>query len=519
MDNQNLNQETATQNSDQVTTVPQPENVSHKKLIALGVVLLIVVLLGSSYILVKKSRMINETKKGSLTESAPLESAIIQKLAENDVTPPIPEATSSTSVSYPTELVRQVAIEAQITHNLAEANDKTNSLLGGVILLPSGDLAYQITKGYQHLLFLNDEKIADNVLFFMEMAKDLVYISDDYKNNKHSLFFGNKLLATEDQYSLVGVFNIEEIEGKLAYTVYDKTSKQMSLFYDGKKITTIKNGEIKKYKKTSGGFSYIVHDYTKRQETLFYNGKPIATSLEIPEYLEINKKPAYTTFAFVGKGPSKEELEGGYVGGDFPTEETLYFDGKKIITTDDVKIYPIDNKLAYVTGKDNKKQLFYNGQKIAEANNFEEVKGTGGVISYVTQDYTTRQQKIFLGNTLLFTTDLSNPISTKEIDGKIAYTVGSSTSIDSTTFYDGKTFDKNTDKNTSLFYKAAKYVVPGPGPCYVISIKRLLTCGDKLIAEDVQNYAVSKNSSSTIYFLKLEEKASSTIASIYKAEI
>jgi hypothetical protein len=248
---------------------------------------------------------------------------------------------------------------------------------------------------------------------------------------------------------------------------------------------------------------------------LFYNDQKVLSAHEILSYLEVGDKLAYVTFGYLDKEHTPSE---GFFASDYTTKETLFYDGKKIITDDSIEIYNISNKLAYVVStKYGKKNLFYNNKKIVTADNITDIKPVGNKISYVISDYNADKKKLFVGDDLIVTKNNINYIdyiNVKEINGKILYSVRDNLTEDIVTFYDSEMIGSNID-----FMKIISSNIDN-GLCYIIfdktTLKNSLMCNKKIITENVSDFRVSDISSSTFFILKTEETASSTILSVYR---
>lgn len=418
-------------------------------------------------------------------------------------------AANSTQSSEPV-LVKTLTVNARAAKTLEESNDRTGTYLGESLLLSSGDLAYTIKHNLGTSLFLDEAKIADNVFILQEMAGKLMYISNDIKSSAHSLFSGTEMLATAPVTTFTDIFDVKEIDGKLAYTVYNKVLKQKTLFYDGKQIAT--GQDIKNIQKTSKGISYITHDFSADTDTLFYNGKAVTSAFEIPDYVEeSNGKLAYTTFTYVGKAPPKDG--GGFMGGEYPTVETLFEDGKKIITADLINLKNISGKLAYTTSNAGKYQLFYDGKIVQSADNIDKLTDVAGEPVYLATDYGAKELRLFQGDRLITKTKMDGSIQFSEIGGKLEYSLYDSTTRESQIFYDEK-------KLTGNIYPYSLKSINGKLVYVIIdqSQNGSLYYGNQKISgeHDVKNFVVTKSDPKALYFPTSKETGSSTVISIYK---
>ena len=486
-----------------------------------GAVLVLTVFVGGYLITNNPATIVNDLASSS---SLKPEASGTTPTAQSLVSPSVSTSTnlSRTSTTHAVAsaqqssepiLVKTLTINAKAAKTLAESNDRTGTYLGESVLLPSGDIAYTIKHNLGNSLFLNEAKIAENVFMMQELAEKLMYISNDTKSLTHSLYYGTEILATAPVTSLTDMFDVKEIDKKLAYTVYDRASKQKTLFYDGKKI--ISGQDIKNFQKTSKGISYIIHDFSADIDMLFFNGKAVISAYEIPDYIEEeNGKLAYTTFTYIDKTPPKDI--GGFIGGEYPTIETLFEDGKKITTADSIELKKISGKLAYVSAKAGKYQLYFDGNMIQSADNIHKLTVVMGKPAYLATDYGSKELRLFLGNRLITKTKMDGSIQFGEIAGKLEYSIYDSATRVDHFFYDEKELAGiiNPFSLKSIDGKLAYITLDQPQSTAKGS---LFYDGKKISGEyDVRNYVEDKSTSGILYFKTSKEVGSSTFVSIYK---
>ncbi len=493
-----------------------------------GAVLVLAVFVGGYLLTNHPTIIVSNIASSSLLEpEASGTIAVTQSLAGSSVSTSTDRSSTSTAdpvagipQSSKPILVKTLTINAKVAKTLAESNDRTGTYLGESVLLPSGDIAYTIKHNLGNSLFLNEAKIAENVFIMQELAGKLMYISNDTKSLAHSLYYGTEMLATAPVTSLTDMFDIKEVDGKLAYTVYDKTSKQKTLLFDGKKIVT--GQDIKNFQKTSKGISYIIHDFSADIDTLFYNGGAVISATEIPDYVEEdNGKLAYTTFNYVDKTPPKDI--GGFIGSEYPTTQTLFEDGKKI-TADgsyNIEIRKISGKLAYISGKtaEDSQQLYFDGNMIQSGNSIEKLTEVIGKPAYLVTDYASKETRLFLGNRLVVKTKMDSHPQFSEIAGKLEYSIYDSAAREYHTFYDQKELTGiiNPFSLKAVNGKLAYITLDQPQPTAKGS---LIYDGQKISGEyDVRNFVEDKSTSGILYFETSKEVGSSTLVSIYKLSL
>ena len=305
-------------------------------------------------------------------------------------------------------------------------------------LLPSGNLTYQTN----NILFKNNERIltihqGDYIGMIKEVDGKLAYTLYNSVIKKYELFYdGKKIANVPEMYSFDGV------AGKLAYTTYDEIAKKQSLFYDGKKVTD----DVLRYGDIGGKLFYFPNHDMRLTNTvpLFYDGKKLTDHHYYgPE--DIGGKPAYTTYDLTTR------------------HQTLFYGSEKIAeATNFVSFIFINGKFAYTSQKDDSSTvttLFYDGKEIVSADAIDFLTGVKNNLAYTTINESKTKPTTFYGGKSLG----DNVFFLKEINNKPAY-MSYNTNIKGTEiwtiFYDGK-------KIIDTYYRAPRLFNNNGQLCYL----------------------------------------------------